>query len=58
MAFVTHFESPDGEKLPIAAGACYAIRIPAAGAADKGNWLQTAEGIRSESGRGAPKEPL
>lgn len=44
MAFVTHFESPEGEKLPIAAGACYAIRIPAAGSADKGSWLTPAEG--------------
>lgn len=38
MPFVTHFMSPEGEKLPIAASELAVVEIPAAGSADLGGW--------------------
>ena len=38
MPFITHFESLEGDKLPIAAATQYRVAIPAAGSADLGGW--------------------
>jgi hypothetical protein len=41
MPLVTHFRSPEGDLLPIAAAAQYTVEIPAAGSEDlKGWWLE------------------
>ena len=41
MPFITHFRSPEGDLLPIAAAAQYTVEIPAAGSEDlKGWWLE------------------
>lgn len=42
MSFVTHFENPDGLKLPIAAAELVTVAVPAAGSADLGDWRQGA----------------
>lgn len=45
MSFVTHFKSPEGQDLQIAASELVTVEIPAAGSADLGNWRQNgAEG--------------
>lgn len=39
MPLVTHFRSPEGDLLPIAAAAQYTVEIPAAGSEDLKGWL-------------------
>ena len=59
MAFITEFKSPEGEKLPIAASTLVTVEVPAAGSADKGNWMQAAESTpapyNQQAGHNAPK---
>lgn len=44
MPFVTHFESPEGERLQIVATELVTVAVPAAGSADLGDWRQTTGG--------------
>ena len=41
MPYITHFKSPEGEKLPIAAATQYKVVIPAAGSEDLQGWSDT-----------------
>lgn len=45
MPFVTHFKSPEGEQLQIAASELVTVEIPAAGSDDLGDWRQTTGGV-------------
>lgn len=42
MPLVTHFKSPEGEKLPIAASELAVVEIPAASSTDLGGWSDVA----------------
>lgn len=42
MPLVTHFKSPEGEQLPIAASELAVVEIPAAGSTDLGDWSDVA----------------